>query len=207
MWNCGKSFDVSRLYKEAYETKLGAILTYLKTLTSEGTLKKIILCGHSMGCVTASIFGYYIFRNDKNYFNNKCIIIGSGPFRWLDTDTDKELYKEFTTSRNVFIFIVRITMGEYLDLYDRILDKAENNYSHFPKMYVLHQNEKIIDNINYTIYKIDDINDEIKNKSISLCNPPIMAMFHDWSDAYKIQFEQYLTRETNRQTPSGKPNT
>ena len=64
-------------------------------------VKKVILCGHSMGCVVAQRLGYYIFELDKSFFWSTVLVIGSGSFPWI-TEEKKKHYKNMS---NIFIFI------------------------------------------------------------------------------------------------------
>tara|TARA_Y100000389_G_C17387366_1_gene477834 strand:+ start:522 stop:695 length:174 start_codon:yes stop_codon:yes gene_type:complete len=50
---------------------------------------KLILCGYSMGCVLASRFGYFIFKNHEKTFFDKCLIIGAAPFKWMPKNENK----------------------------------------------------------------------------------------------------------------------
>jgi len=116
LFNCGKIFDSNALYKQEF-------IEYLNKLFSKimkYKFNKLILCGYSMGCVLALRFGYFIFKNFKNTFFNKCLIIGAAPFKWMPKDE-----KEFNNLPNVFIFINKL-FG-----YDRILIENENNEKNF----------------------------------------------------------------------------
>lgn len=98
LFSCGKVFNSEILYQDENLIKFKNLYTeIIKKL--EG-FDKLILCGHSMGCVAASFLGYVIFSDYPKTFLNKCLVIGSGSFRWLHKTDEK-----FNNLPNVIIFI------------------------------------------------------------------------------------------------------
>lgn len=63
--------------------------------------KKVILCGHSMGCAVAQRLGFHIFEQEEDFFRSTVLVIGSGSFPWIQKEK-KNYYKDMS---NIFIFI------------------------------------------------------------------------------------------------------
>jgi hypothetical protein len=47
-------------------------------------VNRIVICGHSLGCVNALYTAKIIKNNDRHFFIKKCFIIGSAPFKTND---------------------------------------------------------------------------------------------------------------------------
>ena len=69
---------------------------------------KIILSGHSYGCVLALYTGILLQSTNNDFFENKCIILGSGPYQFIkknDTDINTDTNTNIDTKpKNVFTF-------------------------------------------------------------------------------------------------------
>ena len=60
--------------------------------------QKVVLCGHSFGCVLALYTGILIFNEDREFFDTHIIIVGSAPFKFYNDLGD---FKDLT---NVKVF-------------------------------------------------------------------------------------------------------
>ena len=83
--------------------------------------KKIILGGHSMGCVFAQIIGNEILKRFPQLFKEKIIIVGTAPFKWLLKE-DKENYDKYF-GKNILIFGLKKN-----DCIDKFLINGNNNF-------------------------------------------------------------------------------
>ena len=85
IFNCSKVYDMNLLWEPEFEAYLEIFnKNYIMPFTDE--YDKIILCGHSAGCVTALRFGYYLYQKTPDFFLERCMVIGSAPFCWLPKD-------------------------------------------------------------------------------------------------------------------------
>lgn len=165
LFNCGKVFDSNALYKQEFIEYLNKLFSKIMNYK----FNKLILCGHSMGCVLALRFGYFIFKNFKNTFFNKCLIIGAAPFKWMPKDE-----KEFNNLPNVFIFI-NSSAG-----YDRILIENENNEKNFNlnfPLYALQSDFNEADDLVFSIKKISKLPKRY-------CNKRNYDFCHSWSSYF-----------------------
>lgn len=80
LFSSGVVFDVSTL-SDRFTPIIAEILSY-------HDYDKIIIGGHSMGCMIALHFANAIYRNPENrqFFLDKCIVIGSGPYKGYHYD-------------------------------------------------------------------------------------------------------------------------
>lgn len=102
-FNCGEfELNMNSLYDEDFENYLSSILMQITLLNNSNSYNKMLICGHSMGCMLALRFSLYLYKNHKDFFLKKCICIGSG-----QTRTIKKNYitDNFTNLPNIKIFI------------------------------------------------------------------------------------------------------
>lgn len=80
LFSSGVVFDVSTM-SDKFATIITEILSYQD-------YNKIVIGGHSMGCMIALHFANAVFRNPDNrqFFFDKCIVLGSGPYRGYHYD-------------------------------------------------------------------------------------------------------------------------
>lgn len=106
-------FTKEDIWKIEYEKQFERI--YQEYIESNETdYDKLILCGHSMGAVLSLRLGYYIWIHNQELFNNKCLVLGTCPFRWRPSDmrdiehvnvkyTEKSM-NDYESHSNVMIF-------------------------------------------------------------------------------------------------------
>ena len=104
-------------------------------LEFEKEYDKLIICGHSAGCVLALRLGYYLSTINKPLFFEKCLVIGSAPFCWLP----KEKTKAFNNLPNIIVFLngtKTIYNGEIDYRVDPILSNIIylNDYPDYPNI-------------------------------------------------------------------------
>ena len=187
LFNCGKVFNAEELYK----SKLIDYLDKLYKNILSYDFDKIVLCGHSMGCVLASRLGHLIYEKDINYFNDKCLIIGSAPFKWLLKSN-----RTFKNLSNVFIFIYSDTKR-----FDGILGENKNMES-LKSTYEIDEGDNIVfnNNISFSIYLptynlnyvmgSDGMEQEslkkLSNYPNRFCNRRLFDYCHNWGTYYTM---------------------
>lgn len=101
------------------------------------------ICGHSMGCVLSLNLGLLIQKKNNEYFKNKIVVIGSGPYQWLN---DKNI--NFKNFDNVIVFIYSdiITQNKKKEMViDCFSIKGMKSRSHYLPYYMIfnEDNDKI----------------------------------------------------------------
>ena len=142
-------------------------------LVEQQTYNKFILCGHSMGCVSALRVGYELFTRNRTLFDTKCIVTGSGPFPIFPLLDNT--YNNFKNLSNVRIFST--ANGSNLDY--MLFQNATEQFSHYFPIHVLPTTEK------GSLKVIRDLNKY--NESY-----PMSEILHDWSRSYFVALKQYL---------------
>lgn len=92
---------------ELYNKRINHIIYYIRSIIKmyvrNNRDQKIILCGHSFGCVLSQLVALKSIKREGKEFVKKHIwLLGSGSFRWL-RPKDKELY-ETTMNEKYIIF-------------------------------------------------------------------------------------------------------
>jgi hypothetical protein len=136
--------------------------------------QKIIICGHSMGCVLSLYTGIIIQQTDENFFNSKIIIIGSAPFKY----SNDSLFT-FSYLHNVKIFAFCI-IKENEAFIDCFVVQGPNNFNYNPLTYFTKDykdnNSYLIDDINtYTLFALQEGCDFI----------------HSWENYYSVLTKIY----------------
>lgn len=93
------NFDI---LNEIESSKYESLYTYIQSDTKVAD-HKIILCGHSLGCVMALRFGQFVRKRDVRFFDERCIVVGSSPFKCL-TQSERMTYSQLP---NVHIFMCK----------------------------------------------------------------------------------------------------
>lgn len=113
--------------------------------------QKYIFCGHSMGSILAFYAGYLMKEKNSVFFDNHCIVIGSGHFKWIpETDTS------FTNLHNVRAYVygeIHEKNELILDTYYNLQFEGKTHYS--PSIYLIKKNNtefiELTDITQYTI--------------------------------------------------------
>ena len=145
---------------------------------------KIVLCGHSMGCVLALSVAQLLKNRNTELFDSKIVVVGSSPTKFL-TPQDKS---EFHNLPNIKIFVYcdkKEGPSIYLDCFVNIGSKNRSNYE--PLTIVGPDNSEFtISNQEYIINYISD-----KLTCISK---------HKWRNYYKILISLYPLTRTGGKT-------
>jgi hypothetical protein len=143
--------------------------------------QKIIICGHSLGCVLSLYTGMILHEMNPLYFSEKCVIVGSAPFKFtnnVDTSTmiNKDSYEKFSNLKNVKIFVIGYFYEDvfYIDALVNN-DNGENDYSYEPFTYIGYNKQ----------HKIDIINDEDIHTMQSITDTNLQIDLHQWKNYYK----------------------
>ena len=202
LFSCGAIFDSSELWPEDNQTTDGAgnatskgtenikikneFIKYLDMLFNklkenglyDNPDSKLILCGHSMGCVLACRFAYFIKQKYNDFFNKQCIVIGSAPFRWLP----EEKAKNFNNLENVFIFIASESFGKKglstdPSLHSKHEGKVNENFTTYLPMF------NLINNIKKKRIELTEI-DEIPTADLETSK--LGEFIHMWGNYFKL---------------------
>ncbi len=186
---CGLVIDMNFLWDSQDFTD------YLKLLYDNYLQKyrddygKVIIFGHSMGCVLALRFSYYIYLKDPSFFHKKCLVLGSGPHTWIPKPSlDIPFDTNFMYRPNIKIFITGILDYEDDDEDDEspiFIDVIVKNRIDFSLP------DKTIKNINkfglyYPMTVLDTTNASISDLQITEATKYSRAPnIHDWKTYYK----------------------
>lgn len=91
--------------EELYNKEINHIIYYIRSIIKMYIInnrdQKIILCGHSFGCVLSQLVALKLIKKKGEEFVKKHIwLLGSGSFRWL-RPKDKELYERIMNKRYI----------------------------------------------------------------------------------------------------------
>lgn len=149
--------------------------------------KKIVLCGHSMGCVLAIHLALKIQERNQEEFMNHFIVMGSAPYRCLHP----ERAVSFQHLPNVFIFVA----GLYIPSKDgngkkMLLDKYVNapeysmpglkNYT--PMMKVAFEGGDEVS----TLYTDDAVFSQVYEGNIGFTADQLSPYMHKWETYYEL---------------------
>ena len=96
----GIECNQGELYGSQINNIVYSIISIIKTYVRD-TSQKIILCGHSFGCVLSQLVALKLIKFKGKKFVKKHIwLLGSGSFRWL-RPKDKELYEKIMNRRYI----------------------------------------------------------------------------------------------------------
>ena len=132
--------------------------TYLTTFLTDLISKikiyqnynKIILAGHSFGCNLALYTGILLNENDNVFFNNNCIVLGSGQYKFIKNNTFHDLpnVKIFALALNIEPIPVIDNFLNYIPIYT---DKVSDYYYYEPIIFLdfknVYKNENENENI------------------------------------------------------------
>lgn len=190
MFNCGRNYDPSNLWETDgfMNQKIEGGKSFMDTLcdlVEQQPYHKFILCGHSMGCVSALRVGYELFSRNRTLFNTKCIVTGSGPFPIFPLSLDNTHYRSsinnFKNLSNVRIFST--AEGSQLD-YMLFKNASEQRFSHYYPIHVL-PTHFLPTTEKGSLKVIDDL-DEYKESY------PMSRLLHDWSNSYFAALKKYI---------------
>jgi hypothetical protein len=167
LFNIGKVFDVNIIMGDNSIKKF--LRQLIDTILQEdlSNEQKIIICGHSMGCVFSLITGSILKNNNSDFFDKNIIIIGSAPFKCFNDES-------FSNLKNVKIFVsCLIENGNEPTMHvDCFVDKGFMSYNYKPLTYIDYKTKAEIDDIDN--YKINYV-------SIVYCK-----QYHNWNLYYEI---------------------
>ena len=136
---CGIIMDMNLLWDNQDFTDYLELIFYNYIGEFSHEANKVILFGHSMGCVLALRFAYYIFKTHPIFFRDRCIVVGSGPHCWIPKPSlNLDFDETFTDLVNIEIFV---TGSEYSDSDDEDSDDSEDDM----KMFLLLETNKAIE--------------------------------------------------------------
>jgi hypothetical protein len=154
----------------------------LHTKISNDTDKKIVLCGHSFGCVLALRTGKIFKDKYPEIFDKNIIIVGSAPFKYSNDSNS------FSNLKNVIIFIHTATYEAIPNIIwiDCFANKGDSETNYKPVTYI----NTHIDQDNKYSYAFKTENDNGYQydyiSSDGLCN-----YYHRWENYFTVLSKLY----------------
>jgi hypothetical protein len=138
--------------------------------------QKIIICGHSLGCVLSLYTAMALKAKNEDFFNSNIIIIGSAPFKYSKNE-------DFNYLTNVKIFAIGLKLENtvYVDCFLYKGPDGLNNYK--PLTYII-QTGSSLDT--YETYI-----DEIEIIPVPIVSNDYCEMYHNWKNYYDFLIKKY----------------
>ena len=201
---CGVVMDMNMLWENQ------DYLNYLEELYQKYILEysasyhKVVIVGHSMGCVLALRFAYHIFKRNRSFFDERCIVLGSGGHCWIPKKSLGTTFDEsFNNLPNIQVFITGYNLLDKKENKSKLLDDSDS--SDDDKSDINYRVDFIVKNL-INISRPDDSILNIKKyrvyypmillnidtKMIDAENIPKnvkvqgMPYIHDWEQYYKL---------------------
>jgi hypothetical protein len=125
---------------------------------------KVIICGHSMGCVLSLYTGIMLQEQDKEFFNSNIIIIGSAPFSYANSSIN------FSNLPNVKVFVYAMKDTEKKNIYiDCFVDKGRPTKLNYTPL---------------TFFEDDGVIDNIQDYQLIPTPHPLCDKMHNWVTYY-----------------------
>jgi hypothetical protein len=137
---------------------------------------KLILCGHSMGCVLALSIAKILHQEDVFFFADKIIVVGSSPTKFLTTQE----VSTFHSLSNVKIFVYCDKKERNRILLDCFIIKGSKDLVNYKPFTVIGPGESEFDLSEGNEYNIDYIEDQVT-----------CIAKHKWSNYYKVLCSLY----------------
>ena len=96
MFSSGVPFTNKQFETQKFKNIMNGYYGNIKSFINKTKIKKLLICGHSMGCFLAQYIGYMCIKNNIMESEN-IFIVGSGGVSWID----KENYNELTKGRQI----------------------------------------------------------------------------------------------------------
>ena len=148
-----------------------------------GDTKKIVLCGHSFGCVLALRTGKLFQNTYEDIFNTNIIIVGSAPFKHSN-----DLLYSFSYLHNVKIFIHTTTyeLTPSVIFIDCFANRGDSKTHYQPVTYI----NTHIDKENKHSYTFKTDNDTHYVHDYISSNQTCQE-YHSWDNYYKVLSKLY----------------
>ena len=143
--------------------------------------QKIIICGHSMGCVLSLYTAMVLKQTNEDFFNSNIIIIGSAPFKYSKNE-------DFNYLTNVKIFAIGLKSHNtvYVDCFLYNGPDGLNNYK--PLTYIIQTGSRLE---TYETY-IDEIEEDGKKIiPVPMVNNDYCEIYHNWNTYYNLLIKIY----------------
>jgi len=156
----------------------GLLKSLIQEILQETSEQKIILCGHSMGCVLSLYTGMMIQNENKIFFDSKIVIVGSAPFRFLEKNTT---FKNLPNVK-VFCFYERQSeLSTVIDCY-RFQPRASTDITYEPLTYITQDKQTLESSITYE----DEFNKDTIGFFTDDCDNK-----HAWSNYFEVLTKLY----------------
>jgi len=157
--------------------------------------KKIIICGHSMGCVLSIYTGMMIKEQNKSFFDKNVVIIGSAPFKYANDES-------FSNLKNVMIFVFALSKenGNRWEI-DGFTNEGPCEFNYKPITYIT--NATSASDEDASIINISEGTYTYLKYGSKLC-----SIYHNWESYQSVLSEIYNERQDggNKRSKSNKRN-
>ncbi len=183
---------------ELHNPKINQFLNGLitKLLRDHNRDSKIVICGHSMGCVLALHTAMLLKTRDEAFFHSRVVVVGSGPFKYSDVDLKTRWFYNLSNIK-IFVF-VRINSAEmygkkqsaYIDsIVSKPIGPTEVKFNYEPLTYISKDGVEVNDS-DY---------DFVINK-----NTAFNRTIHSWKNYYSA-LEKYIETVATKKSKSRSP--
>lgn len=183
LFSSGLVIDVRIFANELYDL--------LEKINLYSDYNRIVIGGHSMGCMIALQFANIIYKDNKHFFEDKCAVLGSGPYKGYFYDDPLPNTKIFVSGVTFPPFEkaeTKIAIDGYLY---KSVDSDNRDEKHYSPVIVLNKTFK------------DDDDDDGKEFNYSLLqtvkglkfvnNNSVLESLHDFTQNYDIFFKNFKT--------------
>lgn len=177
-------FPAGSVFKKDQLTDNPDLKTFLQKLVNTifaeklGDGNKVIICGHSMGCVLSLYTGIMIKEQNEVFFNSNIIIIGSAPHKHSDNTHN------FSNLKNVIIFVFCTISSDNNYEYDCYADKGIDDLANYTPFTYFTSDEKYQDTI--FDYKNAKLITDTTVKYQPIKAPWICDYLHSWDNYFPI---------------------
>ena len=153
---------------------------------SYNNFSRIVICGHSMGCMIGLHFAKAIYNKNNKFFENKCAVIGTGPYKGY-------YYDDPLPNTKIFVYGIissndenrgRLAVDGFLYESPHFSNKKDGLEKHYKPVIII-------------IKKIDDENSyELLNTVEDLRfrnNDRLLESLHDFTKNYYDFFKNFKT--------------
>ena len=153
---------------------------------SYNNFSRIVICGHSMGCMIGLHFAKAIYNKNNKFFENKCAVIGTGPYKGY-------YYDDPLPNTKIFVYGIissndenrgRLAVDGFLYESPHFSNKKDGLEKHYKPVIII-------------IKKIDDENSyELLNTVEDLRfhnNNDLLESLHDFTENYYDFFKNFKT--------------
>jgi hypothetical protein len=180
LFSSGAVLNKKSLYGPRVRAFIGNLTKFILELDDSSS--QIYLCGHSMGCVFAQLTGINLIKENNEFFQSRCTVVGSAPFRWIQ-EIDIQYYN--SNSNKFYIFVLGLNNNTIDPFFYKGDDELQQQYP----INLMNINIEVTGNK----MNLQVINEIIVSNpgTIGIYMEPGPVDIHNWF-VYKEQFDLYF---------------